>query len=166
MAARVEKGESVDDRDVDTILDFLKAFGDDHHQEKEEAILFPALLKASHSEEFECLCRITFEHNQQRSLLEGMEDALRSRKGADFVYYAKRMAEIMRSHIQAEEQDLFLCADSILTQEEDECIAKEMAAYDSPQRAERLSALLRRLIILEIKYGTPASTLSEKTQSV
>jgi hemerythrin-like domain-containing protein len=166
MAARVANGEEVDDRDVDCILQFLQAFGDDHHQEKEEAILFPALLKASNAKEHECLCQITFEHNQQRSLLEGIEDALRSRKGKDFVYYARRLAELVRAHIQTEDDEVFKRADAILSVEEDERIAKELAAYDSPQRAERLTALLKRLVALEMKYGIHPSTAIEKLHYV
>jgi len=153
MADCVENGEDVDDRDVDCILQFLHAFGDDHHQEKEEAILFPALLKASHAEEHECLCQITFEHNQQRSLLEGIEDALRTRKGKDFVYYARRLAELVRAHVRCEEDDVFKRADAILSAEEDDRIARELAAYDSPHRAERLRELLKRMVALEFKYG-------------
>jgi hemerythrin-like domain-containing protein len=162
MASRVANGEAVDDRDVDSILQFLQAFGDDHHQEKEEAILFPALLKASKDEEHECLCQITFEHNQQRSLLEGIEDALRTRKGQDFVYYANRLAELVRVHIRDEDEEVFKRADAILSPEEDERIAAEFAAYDSPRRAERLRALLERLIALEIKYGIHTSAVIEK----
>jgi hemerythrin-like domain-containing protein len=159
MAARVESGNAVDDRDIDTILQFLQAFGDDHHQEKEEAILFPALLKASTAVEHECLCQITFEHNQQRSLLEGIDDALRSRKGKDFVYYARRLAELVRAHIHTEEEDVFRRADTILSAVEDERIANELAAYDSPNRTERLRTLLERLTELEIKYGVCESSI-------
>jgi hemerythrin-like domain-containing protein len=166
MADRVTNGEDMDNRDVDCILQFLQAFGDEHHQEKEEAILFPALLKASHAEEHACLCQITFEHNQQRSLLEGIEDALRSRKGKDFVYYAKRLSELVRAHIQSEDEDVFKRADRILSVEEDERIAKELAAYDSPHRAERLSDLLKRLVALELKYGIHTSTTIEKPHYV
>jgi hemerythrin-like domain-containing protein len=114
---------------------------------------FPALLKASHAEEHGCLCQITFEHNQQRSLLEGIEDALRTRKGNDFVYYARRLAEIVRAHIRCEEEEVFKRADAILSPEEDDRIARELASYDSPHRAERLRELLKRLAILEFKYG-------------
>ena len=152
MADRVAKGEDVDDRDVDCILQFLQAFGDDHHQEKEESILFPALLKASHAEEHACLCQITFEHNQQRSLLEGIEDALRSRKGKDFVYYARRLAELVREHIKSEDDEVFKRADAILSAEEDDRIARELSAYDTPHRADRLRELLKRLVALETKY--------------
>jgi hemerythrin-like domain-containing protein len=166
MADRVANGEEADDRDVDCILQFLQAFGDDHHQEKEEAILFPALLKASNAEEHECLCQITFEHNQQRSLLEGIEDALRSRKGKDFVYYARRLAELVRIHIQTEEEQVFKHADALLSVEEDERIANELASYDSPHRAERLRDLLKRLVALEFKYAVHPGTDVKKPQYV
>jgi hemerythrin-like domain-containing protein len=153
LARRVAEGNDVDERDIESLLQFLRVYGDDHHQEKEESILFPALLKVSHAEEHGCLCQITFEHNQQRSLLEGIEDALRSHKGQDFVYYAKRLDEIVRSHIQTEDEEVFKRMDAILSVEEDECIAKELAAYDSPYRAQRLTELLKRLVALELKYG-------------
>jgi len=166
MADRTANGEDVDYRDVDGILQFLQAFGDDHHQEKEESILFPALLKASNAEEHECLCRITFEHNQQRSLLEGIEDALRSRKGNDFVYYARRLAELVRAHISSEDDEVFKRADAILSPEEDDRIAKELAAYDTPHRAERLRELLKRLAALEYKYGIHPNTTVKKPHYV
>jgi len=161
MANRVANGENVDDRDMDCVLQFLQAFGDDHHQEKEEAILFPALLGASHADEHDCLCQITFEHNQQRSLLEGIEDALRSRKGKEFVYYARRLAELVREHIKSEDEEVFKRADAILSAEEDDRIARELAAYDTPHRAERLRELLKRLEALELKYGIHADTAAE-----
>jgi hemerythrin-like domain-containing protein len=166
MADRVANGEEMEDRDVACILQFLQAFGDDHHQEKEEAIFFPALLKASNADEHECLCQITFEHNQQRSLLEGIEDALRSRKGKDFVYYARRLAELVRIHIQTEEEQVFRRADALLSVEDDERIANELAAYDSPGRAERLKVLLKTLVALELKYAIHPGTGVEKPHYV
>lgn len=43
MSATIEKGQAVDLQDGATVLDFLRWFGDAHHQAKEETILFPAL---------------------------------------------------------------------------------------------------------------------------
>jgi hemerythrin-like domain-containing protein len=162
LAVRVADGSELDEHDVESMLQFLRVFGDDHHQEKEEFILFPALLKASHAEEHECLCQITFEHNQQRSVLEGIEDALKSHRGQDFVYYAKRLGELVRAHIQEEEDGVFKRADAILSAEVDERIAQELAAYDSPGRVERLNAVLKRLIMLELKYGIHPNTAVER----
>jgi hemerythrin-like domain-containing protein len=153
MADCVANGEDLEHRDVDCVLDFLRVYGDRHHQEKEESVLFPALMKATHDEEHHCICQITFEHNQQRSLLDGIEEALRSRKGDDFVYYARRLSELVRAHLRCEEDEVFKRVDAILSAEEDDRIARELAAYDSPYLAEQLRELLKRLVVLEIKYG-------------
>jgi hemerythrin-like domain-containing protein len=46
MAICADAGQSIDDQDVEQILEFLKTFADEHHQGKEEAILFPAMVNA------------------------------------------------------------------------------------------------------------------------
>jgi hemerythrin-like domain-containing protein len=85
--------------------------------------------------------------------VEGIQEALRSRKGNDFVYYARRLAELVHAHIRSEEDELFKRVDATLSADEDDHIARELAAYDSPHLAERLRELLKRLIVLELKYG-------------
>src|SRR6185295_2569618 len=166
MAARVADGEMPDERDVETVHKFLRFFGDGHQQEREESVLFPALLKASHAEEYACLCQITFEHNQQRSLLDGMEDALKTHKERDFVYYAKRLGELVRAHIKSEEEQVFKRADAILSAEEDERLAQELAAYDSPYQAGRLGVLLQRLVAMEVKYVLPRTRVNQKAHCI
>jgi hemerythrin-like domain-containing protein len=138
------------------VLSFLRFFADDHHQAKEEAVLFPALLQASHAEEHPRLCKMTFEHNQQRSLVEGIEDALRTRKGADFVYYAQKLVDIVRRHITDEDDVLFKLADGLLSPEEDERVAREIAEFDGPLRKKALIPLLEALVALELKYNCSA----------
>lgn len=157
MAARTAQGEALDLNDVEDVLSFLRFFADDHHQAKEEFVLFPALLKASHSEEHACLCRLTFEHNRERSLVEGVEDALRCHNGSDFVYYAQRLSRIVRDHITEENEVLFKLADKLLSPEDDERIAQEIATFDSPSLKKTLIRILEALVALELKYtGTNA----------
>ena len=86
---------------------------------------------------------------------------MRSRKGKDFVYYARRLAELVREHIKSEDDEVFKRADAILSAEEDDRIARELAAYDTPHRAERLRELLKRLVGLEFKYGIHPNTTVE-----
>ena len=47
MSAGVEAKQELDESDVDELLEFLRWFGDAHHQAKEETILFPALKAAA-----------------------------------------------------------------------------------------------------------------------
>lgn len=165
MAARADQGERLDQNDVESVLSFLRFFADDHHQTKEESILFPALLKASRAEEHACLCRMTFEHNQQRSLVEGIEDALHTRKGSDFVYYVRRLSNIVRAHIEEEDNVLFKHADALLTAEEDERISREIGSFDSSKRKKTLTPLLESLAALEIKYNTAAAKRQRATHA-
>jgi hemerythrin-like domain-containing protein len=165
MAARLENGEMPDAKDVELVLKFLQCYGDYYHQEREESVLFPALLKASRSDEYEDLCTCTFEHNRERSLIEGVRESLMTRKGSDFIYYTRRLIELMRAHIQSEEEGIFRRADELLDEKVDELLIQELARYDSPNQAWKL-ATLECLTALEARYITPPKAVTEKTHSV
>jgi hemerythrin-like domain-containing protein len=77
-----EKPERVDQNDTATLLRFLRVFADEHHHMKEESVLFPELMRTSQTEAGP-LRHLLFEHTQERSLVEGLEDALRRTKTAE-----------------------------------------------------------------------------------
>jgi hemerythrin-like domain-containing protein len=152
MALRVERGETPDEKDVEDMLGFLRLFADNHHQVIEETVLFPAIVKASQPAQLDALKHMIFEHDQERSLVEGLEDALRTNRGKDFVYYVERLTHILRTHIYKEEHLLFEMVDSVLTSEDDERIASELADCDRPLKEKGMGSLLARLTALEWKY--------------
>jgi hemerythrin-like domain-containing protein len=133
---------------VESILEFMRVYGDAFHQEREEAVLFPAMIKASEAGEYERLCLASFEHNRQRSLLEGIEEALMCDRGDDFVYYARRLSELLRIHIKDEDEELFKQADAIVTEADDRRVMNELAHYRAPDSALRC---LERIAELEEK---------------
>src|SRR5882672_11361366 len=102
MADEVKKGHSVDPHDIESVVRFLKEFGDEYHQTKEESALFPILLKTSGPQQAK-LGQMIFEHDQERSLVEGLEEALKTKRGEDFVHFANRLITLLRSHIYKEE---------------------------------------------------------------
>jgi hemerythrin-like domain-containing protein len=87
-----------------------------------------------------------FEHTQERSLLEGLEDALRRTKSVEFVLFANRLTERVRNHIQKEDGILFPILDVLISSELDEKIS---AGFEKFQLDFRLLDGLRRL---ESKY--------------
>jgi hemerythrin-like domain-containing protein len=95
---------------------------------------------------------MTFEHNQERSLVEGLEDALRTNKGKDFVYFAERLNHILRTHIHKEDHILFELADDALSAEEDERVANELVKFDLGFDEKVLKPMLQRLSAMERKY--------------
>src|SRR5688572_19069826 len=76
MSALINKTGTAEHRDVEQLLDFLRWFGDAHHQAKEEAVLFPALRSASASQN-RAVEHMNLEHQQERALIESLEKDLR-----------------------------------------------------------------------------------------
>ena len=151
MADQVKRGEPVDFGDVELIIRFLKEFEDEHHQTKEESALFPLLLNNPGSQGAR-LRQMLFEHDQERSLVEGLEDALRTKHGADFVQFANRLITLLRSHISKEEFALFSLIELVLSDDQKGCVLAEFHEFD--RRLERGCGtdLLRILRLLETKY--------------
>jgi hemerythrin-like domain-containing protein len=112
IASRVEASQGVNQKDMEILLDFLKGFGDRHHQGKEESVLFPALLRDREQKNYHKLCSLIFEHNRERSLVRGLRDSLLTKNTRELVYYAQRLNEILRAHIKEEEEVLFPLVDS------------------------------------------------------
>ena len=91
ISASVEKTGTVEDPDIEKILDFLRWFADAHHQAKEETILFRALKSAAASQN-RSIEHMTLEHEQERALIEDMEKDLRLAKLAEFATCASRLS--------------------------------------------------------------------------
>jgi hemerythrin-like domain-containing protein len=145
MAVHVEKDQPVDDEDVETILRFLRAFADEHHQGKEESALFPELRRTCIAEE-PSVRQMLFEHDQERSLVEGLEDALRTKKGPEFIQFAHRFVALIRNHIYKEDYILFAIVERNLSPEQDEKVIAEFEKFQID------SGYLSDLRRLEWKY--------------
>jgi hemerythrin-like domain-containing protein len=152
MGAWVEDGREVDTADLDDILRILRLFADNHHQGKEELVLFPAMLRLSEGRQREAAAHMIFEHDQERSLVKGIEDALRTRRGEEFVAHVNWLVHILRTHIYKEDHILFAVADELFTGDEDTRIADRLNEFNSAWKERVLSGLMDRLHALEWKY--------------
>ena len=145
MAKHVEKHEVMEMEDVEALLRFLRKFADDHHQGKEESALFPEL-KRSSNEQAAPVRHMLFEHEQERSLVGGLEEALYTRKGPEFVHFANRFVALIRNHIKKEGDILFEIVEQLLSADQDQ---KVVAEFEKFQIDPSLLLDLRRL---EWKY--------------
>jgi len=93
-----------------------------------------------------------FEHEQDRSLMAGIEDGLQRSNAADFAQYALRLAEILRDHIRKEDDILFGIIDQQLSVEDDAGIVTEFEAFDREFEKRGRDRVLHRLRMLEWKY--------------
>ena len=145
IAAKVEKSEQVDTTDIESLLHFLRVFGDDHHQTKEESALFPVLMLTK-KDQHGPVNHMQFEHDQERSLVGGIAEALKTKKGPDFVHFANRLCALLRNHIYKEEHILFEIVEGALSLEQDEQVAGEFQKFDLAARnRQELLDSLRRL---------------------
>lgn len=128
MAERVAQDQPVDAADIETLLRFLRKFADDLHQTKEESALFPELLRTAAANQ-PALKHMLFEHDQERSLVEGLEESLRTKKGSEFVHFAARLGDLLRNHILKEDTILFEIVERSLSPEQDERVTKGLNQF-------------------------------------
>jgi len=138
--------------DVLAILEILRAFADELHQGKEEGALFPVFMAACGTSEGNAVRHMIFEHNQDRSLMEGIEDAVRNSDAGNFAQYANRLVEILRTHIYKEDSILFEFVNKTLSPEDDSKVVAGFENYDRDFQQRGHAELLRRLQSLEWKY--------------
>lgn len=128
MATRIEKAEPFDQVDVESLLHFLRVFADDHHQVKEESALFPELMRTSNAPEGP-LRQMLFEHDQERSMVEALEDALYTKKGMEFIHFANQLIALIGNHLQKEDTILFEIVERCFSAQQDEQVVAEFSKF-------------------------------------
>jgi len=151
MAAWVEKNGTVDEVDIGNILDFLRWFADAHHQAKEDTILFPALKRASATQN-RPVEHMMLEHEQERALIEQIETAVRLASVTEFLSYAERLSSMLRNHIYKEDEILFEFTKTALSPAADEDVARQLEEFETNYDKEILVQKISRLRALEWKY--------------
>jgi len=151
MAASAEKSGTVQETDIERILDFLRWFADSHHQAKEETILFPAL-KAAASSQLRPVEHLTLEHHQERALIEDVEKDLRLAELSQFVARADRLSSTLRNHIYKEDHILFETVDAVLSEKEDDSVLEQLNRFDTALDKQELEDRLKDLRTLEWNY--------------
>ena len=125
MVQKLENGERIEIADVTAVLNFLRDFGDEYHQFMEEKVLFPALLRAIPQDR--ALHHMLFEHDEERALVAGIEDALRYKSGRNFVETSRQLLVLLRDHLNKEDALLRDMAEGLLSAEQDDIVAAEFA---------------------------------------
>jgi len=138
-------------QDVNAILEILRRFGDELHQAKEERALFPVFIARSDASEYAAVRHMMFEHQQDRSLMSGMADAISRSNAPQFSEYAARLVSMLRNHIFKEDNILFEVIQTHLSAEDDARIVRDFEAFDQDFQ-DRYKNLMHDLRQLEWKY--------------
>ncbi len=136
--------------DLQAFIGFLKEFADKCHHGKEEGFLFPALTAAGTPGQGVSVGDLLKEHEQGRERIRQMEASLRpTLDAARFSSAARRYAEVLRSHIQKENDILFPLADKTLSAEKLDELFEAFEAHEEnvigAGRHEELHGMLQDL---------------------
>jgi len=155
MAERLEAGTSVDAKDLEDAVEFIRVFADKCHHAKEEGHLFPEMERAGIPRGRGPIAVMLAEHDQGRKHVAAMAAALRGAgKGhkkakAAFAAAARGYGEILTRHIFKEDRILFPMADNKLSPDQqaslEECFAEVEKTVVGEGRHEELHRLLERL---------------------
>jgi hemerythrin-like domain-containing protein len=109
--------------DIDSIVDFLIVFWYNCHNQKEEQVFYPALLRAGIQTDDESIGDISHEHSMGRIYIREIYHSIENCKiGNSFscerlVDSLNNYVNLLRFHIQKEEEVLFPKADAVFTED-------------------------------------------------
>lgn len=129
MCERIDSGHVLNMDHAGSIIEFFKVFVDKCHHGKEEDILFPELEKAGIPKQGP-IGVMLMEHTMGRKYIKSLEEALCKYKEGiketsdDFICNAKGYIDLMRSHIDKENNVLYPMADRRFSTELDDALCQ------------------------------------------
>lgn len=129
-------GKGLDVQSAQEALEFLRGFGDRCHHGKEEQLFFPALAARGLPRDVGPLAVMASEHDQGRTLLGRMADALagvrqsKSGAAARFGLAASAYVALMRDHVDKENGVLFPMGDGMLSEEQQASLLGEFEHFE------------------------------------
>jgi hemerythrin-like domain-containing protein len=155
VAENLENSQPVPAATLAQILEFLQVFADRCHHGKEEDLLFPALTAKGLPERGGPVGVMLFEHEQGRALIRRMIEAFAgyadnpAPSGMQWASAAREYIALLRSHIQKENNILFVMAERLLSDAELEEMGQAFDRVETEKIGagthERLHASVERL---------------------
>jgi len=156
VSRQVERGVGVPPDVFAGLVEFFRLFADKCHHGKEEDLLFPALQGKGIPREGGPVGVMLIEHDQGRAYVKEMAVASEEIAGGNtaaagrWVAAARGYSDLLRAHIQKENNVLFVMAESILSDDEQAELARgfEKVEVDrmGPGTHERLHAVMGKLV--------------------
>jgi Uncharacterized conserved protein len=109
---------------------FLKIFADKCHHEKEEKYLFRELVNKGVNRESGPIGIMLEEHNQGREYIALMNKSLESKDLAKFNIVAQKYLNLLRIHMEKENNILFVMADQLLDQSEQDDLFEKLKKHE------------------------------------
>ncbi len=149
---KLEAGEGVEPGHLEQVVEFIREFADKCHHGKEEDLLFPAMAEAGIPVEGGPIGVMLAEHetgrNYVKGMREGIEEYKEGRGASRFIENARGYIELLRAHIDKEDNILYPMADGHVAREEQERLLEEFEKVEERMGKgthERYLGILERL---------------------
>jgi hemerythrin-like domain-containing protein len=155
VASRLKRGSRIAPETLSGLLEFFKLFADRCHHGKEEDLLFPLLQQKGMPGQGGPIGVMLHEHTLGRALIREMSDAADAytknpNAGLRWAEAATSYAGLLRSHINKENQVLFVMAERMLSDAEQQELSEAFEKIEiekmGPGTHERLHGEMDRLL--------------------
>ena len=126
----LEKGKQLDIIHYEKILEFIKGFIDKCHHGKEEKYFFMELVNKGIHNEGGLIGSLLQEHNQGREYIAMMGKSLESKDLIKFNTVAAKYRDLLRCHIEKENNVLYVMADQLLDEEIQEALFEKFEQHE------------------------------------
>ena len=151
-AAAIRAGDSVERGDLAKFVRFVREFADTKHHSKEEKILFPALQENGFPRDSGPVAVMLYEHDVGRELVAQLHSAASALSNeelwnnpAPIIQAASRFTQLLRQHIQKEDNILYPMAQSRLPQAAYDSVCKQCDELEQQHAASGLRQELEKL---------------------
>ena len=143
ISNRIRSESTVDTVHIEKIIDFLRIFADKSHHGKEEDILFPAMEKAGVPNDGGPISMMLRDHTEGRSYIAGIGSSLEqyningdSTSLNGIATFMDNYVELLSQHIEKENHVLFMIADSVLPEKQQDELYKEFIKIEEERIGE------------------------------
>ncbi|MDA8243452.1 MAG: hemerythrin domain-containing protein [Elusimicrobia bacterium] len=157
ICGRLERGRKVEAAHLDGMAAFIKEFADRCHHAKEETVLFAELEKAGMPREGGPVGAMLREHEAGRACVRGLDEGIAAyragRPAARLVENARTYIDLLRSHIDKENNVLYPMAERLLAPGTDKSMLERFERIEKERVGEgRHEEFHRMLEKLEKEY--------------
>lgn len=148
MINLIKINKKVEIEELREMLNFLRLFADKCHHGKEEGLLFPAMEKVGIKKENGPIEQMLIEHEQGRKYIKEMGVAIDS-DTVDikrFIKYTESYIELLRNHIDKENNALFPMADKLLIKEIQDKLLESFEKFEENIMGERTHEKLHEML--------------------
>ncbi len=156
VSRRVQHGVPVAPEVFSGLVEFFRLFADKCHHGKEEDLLFPAMENKGFPRQGGPVGVMLIEHDQGRAYMKEMAAASEeitkgnTRAASRWVEAARGYSELLRAHIQKENNVLFVMAERVLSDDEQAELARGFENVEiekmGPGTHERLHSVMDKLV--------------------